>query len=61
MAPFRKGFLEIAKKRIFIVKLIRVPHWGVEEVLSWVAAVGFKEYCPAFKVENLLVKLLAFL
>ena len=49
------------KKRIFIVKLIRVPHWGVEEVLSWVAAVGFKEYCPAFKVENLLVKLFAFL
>ena len=28
----------------------RVPHWGVEEVLSWVAAAGFKEFCPVFKV-----------
>ena len=28
----------------------RVPHWGVDEVLSWVASVGFKEFCPVFKV-----------
>ena len=31
--------------------LSRVPHWGVEEVLSWVAAAGFKEFCPVFKVK----------
>ena len=29
---------------------IRVPYWGVDEVLSWVAAAGFKEFCPVFKV-----------
>ena len=30
----------------------RVPHWGVDEVLSWVAAAGFKDFCPVFKVKH---------
>jgi len=30
-------------------EMVRVPHWGVEEVLSWVAGAGFKEFCPVFK------------
>jgi len=30
-------------------EMVRVPHWGVDEVLSWVASVGFKEFCPVFK------------
>ena len=29
--------------------MARVPQWGVEEVVAWVAAVGFTQFGPMFE------------